>query len=127
MSECRQRPSLIQSGRIACRLVVLCGGIVAAAHAAAELPITDPTRPPQIMGTGAAGNPALGLRLQSTQVSATSRSATIDNRIVTVGSRIGGAVVVAIEAARVTLQRGGERVVLRLEPPTVKEPAGERQ
>jgi hypothetical protein len=85
----------------------------ACAARAAEPPITDPTMPPgfsAIARDSVAGTP---LKLQSTRVSASSRSAVINNQTVTPGSRMGGATVLSIEPGRVVLQRGKELVTLR--------------
>ncbi len=90
---------------------------------AAEPPITDPTMPPgfsSIARDPVAGTP---LKLQSTQVSASSRSAVINNHIVTTGSRVGGATVLSIEPGRVVLQRGKELVTLRMPSSQVKRQA----
>lgn len=88
--------------------------------APAEPPVRDPTIPPGFAAV--ASDPAAGpaLRLHSTRVSATSRSAVINDRVVTPGSRIAGATVLAIEPGSVQLQRGSERILLRIKTPDVK-------
>jgi hypothetical protein len=90
---------------------------------AGEPAITDPTIPPGVdsaVSEVVAGTP---LRLSSTRVSAASRSAIVNDRVVTPGSRVGGATVVSIEPGRVTLQRGTELITLRMPAPQVKRPA----
>ena len=91
-----------------------------AGAATAEPPVRDPTVPPGV--SGIAGDPAEGpaLRLRSTRISQTSRSAIINDRVVTPGSRIAGATVLSIEAGRVRLERGNERIELRITKPDVK-------
>ena len=96
-------------------------GLSAAASVADELPVRDPTRPASVAGTPL--GPAMhrdSLLLASTSVSAGSASAVVNGEVVTVGSRIGGAVVTAIEPRRVTLKRGSEAIVLQLLTPPVK-------
>ncbi len=90
------------------------------AAAWAEPPLRDPTVPPGV--SALASDPAAGpaLRLRSTQVSATSRSAVINDRIVALGSKVAGATVLAIEPGSVRLERGSERILLRISTPDVK-------
>lgn len=92
------------------------------AVAADELPVRDPTIAPGVTAArdSASGQP---LRLRSTQVSKTSRSAVINDRVVSTGSTIGGAKVLSIEPGRVQLRRGSELITLRVTPPQVKRPA----
>jgi hypothetical protein len=88
-------------------------GCAAFVAQATELPITDPTIPPgfsAVARDSAAGAP---LKLQSTRISDSSRSAVINNHTVTPGSRLGGATVLSIEPGRVVLQRGKELFTLR--------------
>jgi len=94
--------------------------LAASATAQAEPPVRDPTIPPGF--TAVADDPAAGpaLRLHSTRVSATSRSAVINDRVVTPGSKVAGATVLEIEPGRVQLQRGAERITLRIKTPDVK-------
>jgi hypothetical protein len=61
--------------------------------------------------------------LHSTHVASSSRTAVINNQVVSIGGRIDGAIVTAIEQGQVTLARGSESIVLRLLLPTVKRPA----
>lgn len=95
------------------------------AAAADEPPVTDPTRPPYDLTRKASPAPGAGdaLLLSSTQVSPESRSAVVNGRAVTVGSRVGDAVVVSIEEGRVTLRRGAQSIVLQLLIPTIRLPA----
>jgi hypothetical protein len=103
------------------RNTLIAAGLLALSSAApAEPPVRDPTVPPgpaAVQGVAAA-EPLL--RLRSTQVSATSRSAVINDRVVTAGSRIAGATVLAIEPGRVQLQRGDEQITLKIMTPDVK-------
>lgn len=96
---------------------------LAPAALADEPPVTDPTIPPGL--STLARDPVAGtpLALQSTRVSGSSRSAVINGRIVTSGSRVGGATVLSIEPGRVVLQRGKELVTLRMPAPQVRRPA----
>jgi len=84
--------------------------------------LKDPTAAPGLPVAGKHGEKAPALQLRSTSVSATSRSAVINDRIVTTGSRIYGATVISIEPGRVHLQRGSKQFVLRLPSPSVKRP-----
>lgn len=93
---------------------VLCGAFFSAGLAAETLPITDPTKPPYGLAAVSAKPQHNNLLLYSTQVSDSKRTAVVNQRVVTVGSRVAGAVVVAIEQGRVTLRRGAETIVLRL-------------
>ena len=93
---------------------VLCGALFSAGLAADTLPITDPTQPPYGLAAGSAKPQHDNLLLYSTQVSDSKRTAVVNQRVVTVGSQIGGAVVTAIEQGRVTLRRGADTIVLRL-------------
>jgi hypothetical protein len=105
----------------------LLGALLALAQAAAdEPPVRDPTVPPFApVAAATVEDTAVGpaLRLHSTRVSASARSAVINGRIVTPGSHIAGATVVSIESGRVLLQRGPEQITLRIAAPVVKKPA----
>jgi hypothetical protein len=101
----------------------LVAGILALAQAAADQPpVRDPTVPPFAPAAAALEDTSTGpaLRLHSTRVSASAQSAVINGRIVTPGSRVAGATVLSIESGRVMLQRGTERITLRIAAPTVK-------
>jgi len=87
---------------------------LAGAAIAGEPPITDPTQAPGADFAAADPLTGLKLRLSSTQVSGSSRSAVINDRIVTTGSQVGGATVVAIEPGRVQLRRGSELITLQM-------------
>lgn len=95
----------------------------AAAMAADLPPVTDPTTPPYQAASGSVESSHQTLLLHSTHVSPDSQSAVINNQVVAIGSRIDGAVVIAIEQGRVTLRRGAESIVLKLLLPPVKRPA----
>ncbi len=90
---------------------------------AGELPVRDPTIPPGVPAAATITAEGPALKLRSTQVSATSQSAIINDRIVTPGSQVSGATVLAIEPGRVTLKRGSELITLRIASPDVKQPA----
>ena len=94
-------------------LAVLCGALFSAGLAADDLPITDPTEPPRDMRPTSA-KAAHGLLLYSTQVSDSKRTAVVNQRVVSVGSRVAGAVVTGIEPGRVTLRRDSVTIVLEL-------------
>jgi hypothetical protein len=103
------------------RHTLIAAGLLALSSAApAQPPVRDPTVPPGTAQVSKHPAAAPALRLRSTQVSATSRSAVINDRIVTAGSRIAGATVLAIEPGRVQLQRGDERITLQIRTPDVK-------
>ena len=93
--------------------VALFGTLLATGLAADELPITDPTQPPRGL-TATSAKAAHGLLLYSTKVSDSKRTAVVNERVVTVGSRIAGAVVTGIEPGRVVLRRDSETIVLEL-------------
>ena len=98
-------------------------GCAAFVAQATELPITDPTIPPgfsAVVRDSAAGAP---LKLQSTRVSDSSRSAVINGHVVSPGSRLGGATVLSIETGRVVLQRGKELITLRMPSSRIKSQA----
>lgn len=99
-----------------------CAATLSSVNAADEPPVRDPTRPPYspAVGSKQAGD---RLRLVSTSISSSNRSAVIGDQVVGIGSRIGDAVVTTIDPGRVTITRGSQRVVLRLYPRTVKETA----
>jgi hypothetical protein len=97
---------------------------VAGAAIADEPPITDPTIAPGADFVAADPMSGLSLRLHSTQVSGSSRSAVINDRIVTPGSKVGGATVVSIEPGRVQLRKGTALITLQMPLPNIKRPAG---
>ena len=94
--------------------ILLCGVALSTILVADTLPVTDPTRPPYPAASVSAQPHDKALLLYSTQVSDTRRSAVINDRVVTVGSRIADAVVTAIAQGRVTLRRDSETIVLQL-------------
>ena len=101
-------------------LLTLClNGMAWAGDRLDNLP--DPTRPSGVLeSTG--GMPAQqGFVLQGTTVSARQRVAVINGQRLTVGERIDGAIVAAIQPFQVTLQRAGRDITLRLLPPLAKE------
>ncbi len=105
-------------------LLLACGIAWLPLHAVADnLPVTDPTRPPQTSSAVKAMTAFDSLLLYSTHVSTTRKSAVINNQVVTTGSRIAGAVVTEIVQGRVSLGRGSEVIVLQLFPSPIKRPA----
>lgn len=99
----------------------------AAAMAADLPPVTDPTAPPYEAKGESIESSDETLLLYSTHVSPESQSAVVNNQVVTIGSRIEGAIVTGIEQGRVTLRRGAESIVLKLLLPPVKRPAKDAQ
>jgi hypothetical protein len=104
--------------------MVVCVAAFSSAAASDEPPVRDPTRPPYSLApvSKQAGE---RLRLVSTNISPSGRSAVIGDRVVRIGSRIGDAVVMSIDPGRVTLARASDRIVLSLYPRTVKEAPAE--
>jgi MSHA biogenesis protein MshK len=80
--------------------------------------LSDPTRPPgtQIAAKRAGTKAAPRWILSSTLIAPTRRLAIINGKTVTVGEKVGGAEVMRIEPARVSLQEGGKQLVLKLAP-----------
>lgn len=104
---------------MAARLIAVAACLLAAAPAAAQL--ADPTRPPAAThASGEAPAAAPAARLQSVLIAPGRRLAVIDGRTVKVGETVGGAKVVAISQAEVTLEKGAERETLKLLPGTEK-------
>ncbi len=88
---------------------------------AAGLP--DPTRPAYrqvTQGTTAAVRDDEGWRLTMVRVSARDRIAVLNDRLVAVGDRVGGARVVAIKPSAVDLVKAGTRFTVKLSRPRVK-------
>ncbi len=86
-----------------------------AAHAQGAL--ADPTRPPTVTSSGAAGDAAQPTgRLQSILISATRKLAVIDGVTVPLGGKVDGATLVAIDETQVTLKRGELIETLKLYP-----------
>lgn len=88
---------------------------------AASLP--DPTRPPQRFIAPAASSPVVtdSWQLGSILIAPQRRVAVINGRPLSVGDKVGGAKVVAIEPGQVRLKRGSRVIMLDLLPvrPTV--------
>jgi MSHA biogenesis protein MshK len=107
---------MAETMKILLTLLALAGASVAHAQA-----VQDPTRPPQaLLRPIAAGANAGAPQLQSILIGRGAggrRVAVIDGDTVRVGDRVGGARVVAINAADVQLQRGGKRETLKLTAP----------
>ncbi len=98
------------------------GGLLAAG-------LPDPTRPPhrhQMQGANAVPK-GQGWQLTMTRVSAHDRIAVLNDRLVVVGDRVGGARVVAIKPSGVDLVQGGRRFTVKLSRPRVKRPSTVRQ
>jgi MSHA biogenesis protein MshK len=83
--------------------------ILLAGAATAAQPVEDPFRPPETAAPEPVSKPLQRptLRLQSTLVSGERRTAVINGRAVTVGSRIGGGRIVDIDASRVRIRDAG--------------------
>jgi hypothetical protein len=92
----------------------------------AQAALNDPTRPPVAATVHA---PAVradrGPRwvLNSTLVSPARRTAVINDRVVAVGDRVGGAVVVDIQSAAVRLRARGRELTLVMLHNNVKQPS----
>lgn len=106
---------------------LLCAVLSCAAQAQEGLP--DPTRPPAVIAAppaaGAAGAAAASAapQVQSILVSLSPggrRIAVIDGKTLREGSRLGDAVIVAIEPTQVVLRKGGQRLVLKLYRPAAR-------
>lgn len=85
--------------------------------------LSDPTRPPQRFFAPLASGPVVqkSWQLGSILIAPQRRVAVINGRPLSVGDRVSGAKVVAIESDRVRLQQGSREFVLDLLPkrPTV--------
>jgi len=94
--------------------------LAALAPALADEPLGlgDPTRPSTAEG---ANYGVGGFVLQSTLVSPTRKLAIINGRALTVGARMGQAVVTDIKPYEVTLNNAGQVIHLRLSPKLEKE------
>lgn len=99
--------------------------------AQAETALQDPMRPPQYGAVGPERNTVKGnqhktgsnnLRLTAIRISPAQRLATLNGRTVEVGSRIGNARVVAIDAKSITVLRNGKQVHVPLLPLNIKTP-----
>lgn len=101
-------------GRLIRWLPLLCAGLAAVSPAGAadsydSLP--DPTRP-----SGWQGREATPAGVQSILISPQRKVAVVHGRTVTIGDRIGDAVVVDIRPYEVILNRGGRESRMRLVP-----------
>lgn len=78
--------------------------------------LSDPTRPPGLKTGGLAGGTKSAPRwvLSSTLIAPARRLATINGKTVTVGEQVGGARVMTIEPARVSLREGDKDYVVQL-------------
>jgi hypothetical protein len=96
---------------IACAMAVAAvAGFVPPAHAAGDEFLADPTRPVDFSAGGGGAPVNLGPALQSTRLSATQKSATIDGNVYHVGDRFAGSEIIDIRPYEVVLQarrRGG--------------------
>ena len=88
--------------------------------------LDDPMRPPEPPRSGAAERRA-ALRLTSVVFGRERRVAVINGERVTIGSRVGGAKVVAISPSQVTLQRGEKRFTLSLPDLPIKQVSKARE
>lgn len=103
----------------------LWAGLSGAAQAQESLP--DPTRPPAVLSAppSVGGTAPLDAapQVQSILVSLTPggrRIAVIDGKTLREGSRLGDAVVEAIQPTQVVLRKGGQRQVLKLYRPAAR-------
>jgi len=80
--------------------------------------LIDPTQPPgvHLPGKIAGTKSAPQWVLTSTLIAPARRLATINGKTVSVGERIGGARVMRIEPARVSLRKGTRQIVVQLSP-----------
>ncbi len=91
-----------------------------------ELPIGDPTQPPDFGDDPAIATDELrsgALTLQEILISPERRLAIVNDQTLAIGDWIDGATVVAIESYRIWLRRSGENIILSLSGAPVKEPA----
>ena len=95
------------------------------AGAATATPLNDPTRPPtaQTVTSHKAVRKQPRWTLSSTLVSAQRRTAVINDRVVSVGEKINGARVLAIQPDSVRLRRHGSDITLVLLKKNVKRPS----
>ncbi len=110
------------------RTMVVCAIALAAlfaAGAAMATPLSDPTRPPtaQAVSSHKAVRKQPRWTLSSTLVSAQRRTAVINDRVVSVGEKINGARVMAIDSDSVHLRRRGSDITLVLLRKNVKRPS----
>jgi MSHA biogenesis protein MshK len=107
------------------RMAFAPGGLIllSVATASAAQALGDPTVPPYAYGVAvsASGGAASGPALQSILLSPVRRLAVIDGRMVRIGDRVGGALVVAIEIDSVKLRRGDGISVMKLLPDVGKD------
>lgn len=83
--------------------------------------LKDPTRPPSYRFMGGAGMKAAPRWvLSSTLIAPARRLATINGKTVSVGQKIGGARVVAINPAYVAIRDGDKEIILELLPVEIK-------
>jgi MSHA biogenesis protein MshK len=95
-------------------ILFACAGLTLGA--ALAQPLRDPTRPPSAGSEPAHAAAAEPRRLQSVLISPYRSVAVIDGRPVSLGERVGGARLIAISPAEVTLEQGASRQVLKLLP-----------
>lgn len=95
--------------------------------------LTDPTRPPDAVVPSGAASPAVGEAaetgapvLQSVLQSKDRRYAMISGKTYSVGQSVGGARIVAITEAEVTLRDANGKTVLKLYPDVKKTPVQEK-
>lgn len=114
----------LRSSRLA-----LAVALFAALHGAAlaQEGLPDPTRPPAVISAPPAASGAAPAsaapQVQSILVSLTPggrRIAVIDGKTLREGSRLGDAVVEAIQPTQVVLRKGGQRQVLKLYRPAAR-------
>lgn len=107
----------------------LAASLLATAPLAATT-LDDPMRPPSANSsnfTGSSGKGAKqttgngnGLHLSAIRITKDKRSATVNGHTVSVGERVAGARVLAIQASSVTLQKNGKIHTINLLPLSIK-------
>ena len=100
-------------------------------------PLDDPMRPPSkelvssSTGNGSGKSAPLsaksGYHLSAIRIAKEHRSATVNNKRVAVGERIGAARVVAINTTGVTLKQAGKQFTIPLLPHTIIKPVEAKQ
>lgn len=82
--------------------------------------LTDPTRPPAELDSGAPEGEATGTQLQSVIIAPTRKAAIINGIVVELGGKYGDAVLTRVAEDEVVLTSGGSQQVLKLYPSVEK-------
>ena len=102
-------------------LLLLAGSLATPAQAE-----RDPTRPPgygQAVAPAAVGGERVDLRLSGIISGPRGRSAMLNGQRVSSGDQVADARVITVAHDRVEIERGGERIVIKLTTTEVKRPA----